>query len=186
MRRAMWLLVCGLSTVSAAAGADAVGPGPTNCPRGAHPSSDHGGPYCNPTTCEKPADCPRQSGVYPTPKAEDFSCVRGIKLCVAKADAGGRGGPYQRDTAFGSCETAADCEGEAECVEARRCVKAEPPPASLPSAPAGKGNAGVEVRDTERTVPTPKRGCAGCTAGRGTEGGWWVALLGLFALRRRR
>lgn len=180
------LLVVAMGTVSAPAGADAVGPPPKECPRGALPRSDHGGPFCHPSTCDSNEDCPGQSDIYPRLETSDYACKNDVKLCVAKDDAGGRGGPYQRDTAFGSCETDADCENEAKCMAARRCVVGETtkPPASLPSAPAGKGTADVEVRDTERKVPTPKQGCGGCRAGSGTDGGW-LALLALLALRRR-
>jgi len=181
-----------VSLTASWASADAVAPALKTCPRGALPATDHGGPHCRPSTCETPEDCPRQSDTYPRPEAREFTCKAGLKLCVKNITAEGGWGTFDRDTAFGSCERDDDCEDGAKCLAAKRCVlgeEPEPPPASLPSSRSGKGapSPSVEVRDTDKKVPTTSSGCASCSVSQqgGPDLSPLFALLGLLGIRRR-
>ncbi len=181
------------------AAADLVPGPPKACPAGGMPATGHGGPFCRLTECKTAQDCLDLAySIYPKPDLSQFRCVDDVGVCVETRGGTSIRGPYTYEAVGGTCKTQADCKPSEPCRVARRCVyepKQKPPPAPPPSAtvirkpPSAGSTASVEVRDTERVVPTPKEGCGGC-ASTGTSGvdGWWVvlALLGVRRGRRAR
>lgn len=179
------------------AAADVVPPAPKTCPAGGVPATGHGGPFCRPTECKTAKDCLDLAySIYPRPDVSQFRCVDDVGICIEKRGGVSIGGAYTYEAVGGTCKTQADCKPSEPCRVARRCVyepEAKPPPAPPPSAtvirkpPSAGSTASVEVRDTERVVPTPKKGCGGCSsAGPRGANGWWVAMALLGARRRRR
>jgi len=105
-----WMLFTALFC-AAPAWADAVMPPPNSCPAGSTGVSSHGGPHCQPTTCESTAEC-----------TEGGTCgTQG--LCIETREGSSMGGPFTFEAAVDVCFDASDCNEDAECVVADRCVK---------------------------------------------------------------
>jgi len=171
--------------------ADVVEPPPPDCPPGSVARTDHGGPWCEATTCESDGECAPQTG-GPT----GLVC-REVPLCVQSVsherrgmrDPGDTAPPAQVSVGVALCGADGSCAADAHCVTVKRCV-APSAFASLP--PPATGSGGQEQQ--AGTSPT-SHGCASCSVTRTTASGLpgvaapglvTLALAGGVAGRRRR
>ncbi len=98
-RGAARLVVPIVLLLSFSAGADVVGPPPTDCPDGTEGDSCHGGAFCSPKRCTDTAAC-----------AAGTSCQE-VKLCIAPINCGSHGMTSFVDSVKGSCPSGTCVEG---------------------------------------------------------------------------
>lgn len=97
--------------------ADAVPPGPTDCPEGHESTSDHGGPYCRPPL---PTNCPPEH--VPRVQRTDAYCEPPpVEACPPGSYWTSESATYTYCHGGYRCEQPSDC-GEGQCVDNELCV----------------------------------------------------------------
>jgi len=105
---------------SSHARADAIGPPPADCPRGAAGSSSHSGQWCEPTTCAGGATCTSEQTCEP----------QGLCVTTQTYTVDGRLAVDQpreqrsRQIAVSACDAGDACADGSACVVTNRCVRA--------------------------------------------------------------
>lgn len=151
--------------------ADKVPPPPEECPPGATPATNHGGPYCRPGTCTTDADC------------EGGNVCQEQALCIATDTYSARKGQATRQVAEGVCNNGGSCASPATCQSAKRCV----PKGASYIPPTSTSQKTPESAPTKPpTTPQTKKGCAvGVASFDASAWLFGVLLLGLLWGRRR-
>ena len=122
IRSSLPLLATGLLLWGTSAGADVIGPPPTNCPAGTKAESCHGGPHCKPEVCVNDASCKLGK-----------SC-QAQQYCIHTINCGGGYGTKYVDVAKGTCPGGAPCK-VGTCKTVKVCMAKAPTPDAKPPTP---------------------------------------------------
>lgn len=179
--RSGWIS-CGVAVLVAAmwsgdVRADAVGPGPAECPDGATPNSCHGAEYCDPVLCAGDAAC--MGG----------KVCRDVSLCVRKQSCfGGQGGGEDTEVkdVVKACTEGVTC-AEGACETLKVCVDPGDPTSGGPTSGGGTAGSSTASGGSDETGGTDKKSGCDCRSGGDAAPGLVLAtLLGLVVRRRRR
>lgn len=171
-----WTVVSLLPSV---ARADAIDGPPSDCPPGSIGESSHSGSWCEPSVCERDADCAKRdrsgNGKH------RFRCEEAA-LCVehTRSERWRGSGIEERDIARRACAADGTCVRPEQCVTAKRCV--------LVDDRRSAAREGRDEGDRERGSSPSARGCGCSIPGdpRGAAIGVGLAIAGLALVRRRR